>query len=289
MKILYLSITTGLLSLVMLTFAYNAYPPLQNDSVFYWVPIVNLAGGHGLTNTVDQEIVRSDKDGRYLLYPPLMQMVMGRFLRPATSMALYRLSGWMDVFKLILMALVFWYCIEKESHLTCLCACAGLAIIASLSVYHIKGRPEGFAQVFLIMGLLASRIKDSIQRHTLMACLLGAMAACHPFGAAMAFALTACWVGWNEKDAKALRVLLFIGSVALVTMLGLLRMSPYGLLESFRATRDHAHAVCDGFSKSPIGWRAIMCDRGILGFFLLIGVVVQGIYVTARAKRNDLK
>lgn len=100
---------TGL-SGVVLAFAWNAYPVLPNDSVFYSVPIVEVAAGHGLVNPVCMAVRQNDSQGRFIMFPPFESMVMGHVLRLFTPDAagLFKLYGVVTVLKLALAGWLFY-------------------------------------------------------------------------------------------------------------------------------------------------------------------------------------
>lgn len=277
MKALFaLAVTTAVLSVIVLRFAYSAYPPLQNDSVFYWPPIINVAAGRGLINQVEQEVHRADPTGqdRFMLYPALEAIVLGRILYPADGGALYRLYGCINVLKLILMALVLFLLTMDAGVLAIACACAGLVSLASMEVYHLFGRPEEFAQIFVLLAMLVIHVRDHLQRGWIFGFLVALMALCHPIGALMLMACVMIFESYRDYPFESLLIALVSG---IVTLAIAWHSWPFPVCESLAAIADHGFQIEQRFRTTPNLWGMFMTDYGAFGELAVLCVMAYAI------------
>src|ERR1700683_3767006 len=85
-------------SIFLIVFGHYGFPLPQQDAMDYIPPAINYAAGKGLVNEVSSTSYFADPTGqaRFLYYPPLFQIVLGRLMWHADVITAFTVIGLLD-------------------------------------------------------------------------------------------------------------------------------------------------------------------------------------------------
>lgn len=241
----------GAISVLLLVFAYFAYPVPAGDALYFVVPAVQFASKGELTSPLYpsdwmmDKIIDPSGMKRFLFYPPLFPLVVSALMPEATPRGALIAIAYINVAVIWLSALLLYKVVTRKNECTRPKACVIiLALVALASSLAENGRPEVLARLWLVLGCLVPWYIPKKHAYIAYGILVGLMFATHPPAGIFSLLVLGLALGVKQKFNKDT---MLQGSGALgigfATALGGIALGPFGIRETIEATFRHAVAV----------------------------------------------
>lgn len=240
----------GMISVLLLVFAYYAYPVPAGDSLYFVVPAVQFKEKGELTSPLYpsewmmDKIIDPSGAKQFLFYPPLFPLVTSALSPEATPRGALIAIAFINIAVVWLSALLLYKVANKRGkHSWQKTLIMLLVLVALASSLAENGRPEVLARLWLVMGCLVPLYVPKKYAYIFYGILLGLMFATHP--PAGIFSLLALGIAFGAtytfKDVilQGSKIL----SIGFVTALGGIALGPFSIRETVEGTFRHAVTV----------------------------------------------
>lgn len=252
----------GVLSALLVLFGHSVYPLPLGDAIHYIPPALNVAAGRGLLNEVsDLFFLDNTGQGRFLYYPPLFQMVLGRLLWEATPQAAFTVIALLNSLTLTLCAFIFYKAATASLApvrfpegrgmkgvgwfpIVFLLAC--LIGQATRFTYHDGGRSEILATLLVAASIATVIISPLKFLWAPLGVLLGLTGAAHAVGAVLLGSFIGLFYSARVGAKKGMMYLTALYSLSMAVFAALMSLSPYGPGETMSGIRRHAAGAVVG-------------------------------------------
>jgi len=229
----------------LLTFAWNVWPLLDGDAIWFVPPMFAYAKEHRLVNEAVARVRDYDSlgEGRLVYHGFLYSMVVGKLALFPSYRAVVITMGILDVCSLFLWAAAFYRIMARLAGnfrlwhlLLILPSLTGLA--AALA--GLRGRPEPF--VILLLGVL-SNVLLSLPLHwqsVPSGLTVGAVATAHPVAALMCGLVWSSYTSCRHTTQEYMREMFVSALFALLAVIALLAWYPFPASDWVQGCIAHA-------------------------------------------------
>src|SRR3989344_1056302 len=250
----------GATSLLLLTFAYFAYPVPAGDALYFVVPAVQFTSKGELTSPLYppewmiDKIIDPTGMKRFLFYPPLFPLSVSVLMPEATPRGALLAIAFINVAVLCLSTLFFYKVAKKKKGAVWQkTLIVGLALIALASSLAENGRPEVLARLWLVLACLVPWYISKKYAYVVYGILAGLMFATHPPAGIFSLLILGIVFGviykWKDVVFEGSKIL----GIGFMVALGGIAVGPFGVRETIEATFRHVatvnHIIAEGTEK----------------------------------------
>ena len=272
-------------------FGYYSYPVPLSDAECFLPPAILLKAQHTLDVTPLCDAVGVGS-GKYTQYPPLFELALKWLMLEPNPQSAFISIAVINCLTVLLCALFFGGLSKKRnnniSRFDVWLIILSLGGIATPLAYHTSGRPEALGTLVVISAMVCTSLAKPGWRWVVLGTALGIMGCTHPAGSLLFALAIAMFYFVNAALTRALTALLKTAALSLLVFLGLMLLSPNGLMETIRGIAMHASSLASRQVSGSL-WDYWILNPNATFYGIIFCVSVIGAVYVAFAHRTRIQ